>query len=100
MILIYTTCKDKKEAEKIAMHLLKKRVVACANMFPIQSMYWWSYKIVNDAEYAILAKTNSKNFKKAAAEVKKIHSYKVPCILKIEGKANKEYENWVGKEVK
>ena len=100
MIFLYTTCKDKKEAEKISMHLLKKRLIACANMLPIKSMYWWNYKIVNDSEYAVLAKTNSKNYKKAVDEVKKIHSYKIPCILRIEARANKEYEDWLGKETK
>lgn len=95
MTLLYITCKDKKEAEKISMHLLKKRLIACANIFPIKSMYRWNRKIVNSAEYAFLAKTNSKNFKKAAEEIKKIHSYDIPCILSIEAKANKEYEKWV-----
>ena len=100
MTLLYITCKDKREAEKIAIHLLKKRLIACANIFPVQSMYWWKGKIVNDAEYAVLAKTNNKNYKKAADEIKKIHSYEIPCILRIEAKANKEYEDWVNREVK
>ncbi len=100
MTLLYITCKGKKEAEKISMHLLKKRLIACANILPIKSMYWWNQKIVNDVEYAVLAKTNSKNYKKAVDEVKKIHSYKIPCILRIEAKANKEYEKWVNREFK
>ena len=100
MALLYVICKDKKEAEKISSHLLKKRLIACSNMFPVQSIYRWNRKIVNSAEYAFLAKTNSKNFKKVAEEIKKIHSYDVPCILRIEAKANKEYEEWVNREVK
>ncbi len=100
MTLLYITCKDKREAEKISTHLLKNRLIACANIFPIQSMYWWNQKIVNDAEYAVLAKTNNKNYDKAASEIKKIHSYKIPCILRIEAKANKEYEDWVNIEMK
>ena len=100
MVFLYTTCKGKQEAEKISMHLLKKRLIACANISPIQSMYWWSNRIVNGAEYAILAKTSSKNYKKAAYEVKKVHSYEIPCILRIESKANKEYEDWINRETK
>src|SRR3989344_4872345 len=100
MTLIYAICKDKKEAEKISAHLLKKRVIACSNMFPIRSMYRWNQKIVNSAEYAVLAKTNNKNYKKAADEIKKIHSYEIPCILRIDAKANKEYEEWVNGEAK
>ena len=100
MALLYVICKDKKEAGKISMHLLRKRLIACSNMFPVQSMYRWNQKIVNDAEYAVLAKTSNKNYKKAVDEIKKIHSYEIPCILRIEAKANKEYEDWANKEMK
>ena len=99
MALAYITCSDKKEAEKISRHLLKKRMIACANMFPIKSMYWWNKKIANENEYVVFAKTDEKHFKDLINEVKKLHSYKIPCILKIEAKANKEYEDWVNKEL-
>lgn len=99
MTLAYITCKDKKEAEKISMHLLKKRLIACANMFSIKSMYWWKGKIVKGREIVIIAKTDSKNFKKMANEVKKLHSYSIPCILRIDATANKDYEAWAKNEL-
>lgn len=100
MTLLYITCKGEKEAKKISMHLLKKRLIACANIFPIKSMYWWKGKIVNDKENVIIAKTLEKNFKKVEYEVKRLHSYKIPCILKINTVSNKDYERWVNKEVR
>lgn len=100
MALVYITCKDKKEAEKISLHLLKKRIIACANIFPIKSMYWWKNKIADYNEYAIIAKTNNKIIKKLENEVKKIHSYQIPCILRINATANKEYEKWSSKELR
>lgn len=100
MALVYITCKDKKEAEKIAGHLLRKRIIACANIFPIKSMYWWNNKIVNENENVIIAKTNEKNFNKVRKDVKKMHSYGIPCILKINATANKEYGLWANKEMK
>lgn len=100
MTLVYITCKNEKEAKKISMHLLKKRLIACANIFPIKSLYWWNNKIVNDNENAIIAKTKNKRFERVAAEVRKIHSYAIPCILKIDAISNKEYERWVNKEVR
>lgn len=99
MPLVYVTCKDKREAEKISLHLLRKRLIACANIFPIQSMYRWNKKIVNDKEIVIIAKTNDKNFKKLESEVKRIHSYRIPCISRISSSANKEYEAWADKEM-
>lgn len=99
MTLAYITCKDKKEAERISMHLLKKRLIACANMFPIKSMYWWKGRIAKGMEIAIIAKTDSKNFKKVLGEVKKLHSYSIPCVLRIDAAANKDYEAWAKKEL-
>ena len=100
MTISYITCKDKNEAEKISTHLLKKRLIACANIFPIRSMYRWNNKIVRNKEEVIIAKTNNKNFNKVAAEVKKMHSYNIPCIIKINSTANKDYETWAKREMK
>ena len=100
MTLIYITCKDNKEAEKISRHLLEKRLIACANLHPIRSLYWWQGKIQDDNEIAIIAKTLEKNYNKIKEEVKKIHSYDVPCILKIDVEANESYDKWVKGEVK
>ena len=99
MTLAYIICKDGIEAEKISMHLLKKRLIACANIFPIRSMYRWKKKIANEAESVVIAKTNNKNFGKVVSEVKKIHSYQIPCILKLDSIANKEYDKWAEKEM-
>lgn len=99
MALIYITCKDEKEAVKISKHLLKKRLIACSNMHPIRSMYWWKGKIQDEKEVTIIAKTTEKNYDKIKEEVSKIHSYDVPCILKIDAEANESYEQWVNKEV-
>ena len=100
MTLVYITCKDKKEAEKISMHLLKKRIIACANIFQIKSMYWWNGKITKSDEQVMIAKTSNKNFRKLESEVKKMHSYEIPCILRINAAANKEYNEWMNREIR
>ena len=100
MILVYITCKDKEEAKKISRHLLEKRLVACTNVHPIESMYWWEGKIQEDNEFVVIAKTKDENYSKIKEEVEKIHSYDVPCILKIDAEANEEYAKWVDEEVR
>ena len=100
MALMYISCKDKKEAGKISRHLLKKRLVACSNMFPIESLYWWKGRIANSKEYAILAKVLKKNVKSIRKEVKKIHSYEIPCVIDIDAGANKDFLDWVRKETR
>ena len=100
MALIYITCKDEKEAIKISKYLLNKRLIACSNLYPIRSLYRWQGKMHDNKEFAIMAKTKEKNYKKIKEEVKKIHSYDIPCILKINAEANESYEKWVNEEVK
>jgi len=100
MTLIYITCKDEEEAVKISKHLLNKRLIACSNMYPVRSMYWWQGKIADEKEFVIIAKTKEKNYKTIKEEVKKIHSYNIPCILKIDAEANKSYAKWIDEELK
>lgn len=100
MTLIYITCKDEEEAVKISKHLLEKKLIACSNMHPIRSMYWWEGKIQDEKETVIIAKTLEKNYGKIKEEVSKLHSYDVPCILKIDAEANESYDKWVNEEVK
>lgn len=100
MAFIYIICKDKNEAKKISLYLLKKRLIACSNIFPIESFYWWKGKIEKSKEVAMFVKTKKVNYKKIILEVEKIHSYNIPCICLIEAEANKKYDNWLRKEVK
>ncbi|GAG37193.1 unnamed protein product, partial [marine sediment metagenome] len=44
--------------------------------------------------------TKEENYNKVKEEVKKLHSYDVPCILKIKAEANEEYNDWINKETK
>ncbi len=101
MILIYIVCANKKEALKIAKHLVQRRFGACANIFPIDSFYWWQKKLVRDKEVVIIFKTIKKNFAKVAREVKKLHSYKVLAIFEIPvGRVSEDYLRWLKKETK
>ena len=99
MILAYITSKDKEEAKSIAKHLLEKKLIACANIFPIESLYWWKNNIEEEDEFVLIAKTLKEKFNEVKEEVKRIHSYSTPCILKIETEANLEFLEWVKGEV-
>lgn len=101
MIFIYIVCPNKKEARKIGQTLLRARLVACLNIFPVESAYWWQGKIVKDKEVVLIAKTLKKNFKKVETMIKKIHSYQTPCIGALPIiKVNQKYFNWLKKEIK
>ena len=95
IIIVLIPTPDKKTAEKISAHLLRNRLAACVQIFPVESAYWWKGKIENAKEFVALAKTGAQNFEKIKQEVKKIHPYECPEILKIGAEANQEYEDWL-----
>lgn len=99
-IILYVTHKDIESAQKIANHLLQKKLIACANFFPIKSSYWWKGKIENSDEIVSLLKTRKENWEKIKKEIKKIHPYETPCIIKINAEANGDYESWINEETK
>jgi periplasmic divalent cation tolerance protein len=99
MIVIYTTLGSEKEAKVIARKLLEQKLIACASYAPVTSIYSWKGKLVEEKEWRLLLKT-SKGFAMVKEELKKLHSYDLPCILKLDVKANKEYETWVNFQIK
>lgn len=96
IITIYTTCSDKKEAKKIGEYLVKKNLVACANYFPVDSIYEWRGEIKNGKEVALFLKTFANLYDRVEEEIIKRHSYEAPVILatKVE-RINKSYLEWM-----
>ena len=96
--LFYMTCKNKVEANKIAYALVKKDLVACANIIPnIKSYFKWNNKKINALKESILiGKTVKKNINKIILYIKKISSYDCPCIVFVDiENGNKEFLSWI-----
>lgn len=100
MIAVYIPCKDGVEAGKIARHLLMKKLVACASMWPVRSLYYWKGKLVDNPEVIVFAKTVESKYKAIVKEATSVHSYDVPAIIKIPVGSNKDYEKWLKQEVR
>jgi len=100
MIFVYITCKNKKEAQKIGQALVKERLAGCVNFWPIDSVYWWNGKIIKDKEVVLIIKTLKSKFQEIETRIKKMHSYKIPCIVSLPiNKISQKYFNWLKKEI-
>lgn len=100
-IFVYITTANKEEARKITLHLLKKKLIACGNIFEnMTSIYPWKGKIEEANECVLIIKTLATHFEKVKTEVAKIHSYEIPCIVKISVSSNKKYFDWLKEEIK
>lgn len=109
--MVYITTKTKGEARRIAQILVKERLAACVNIFPIESIYRWSSstktsagkwkKIKKEREFGMFVKTKKNLAEKIINRVKELHSYKIPCIISLPiEKGNKDFLKWIKKETK
>ena len=99
--MLYATAASEDEAAGIARHLLRKRLIACANIFRIRSLYRWKGKVHDEGEFAMIMKTKTALVKEAIVEAAKVHSYEVPCLVSYEmGDALPSYLKWVANETR
>ena len=94
-IIIYITHENEEAAKKVVDQLVNEKLVACGNLFPIQSAYWWKGVIQNEEEWVSIVKTIPELWAKVKSKVEEIHPYEVPCIMKFEVEANESYEEWI-----
>ncbi len=99
--MVYFTAKDMTDAARIARHLLAKRLVACANIFPVRSLYRWRGKLVDETEAVAICKTRKSLVRRAIAAAKAVHAYDVPCVVSYDmGPALAAYGAWVDAETR
>jgi len=95
-ILVMITAPNEEEARRISMTLVEEKLIACANSFPVNSIYTWQGKVEDEKEIMLLCKTRENNLDAIISRVKDLHSYEVPEIiaLPIIG-GSKDYLDWV-----
>ena len=91
----------KSEAYKIATFLVKNKLVACANIINnVDSVFTWKDKVKKTKEIMIVGKTMNKNVQKIIKNVKKLHSYEIPCVIFFDIKnGNTDFLKWIIKSV-
>lgn len=101
MVFLYVTYPNRTEAKKAAKLALAKKLCACANLIPIEAIYNWKGKLCEEKETALIFKTTKAKESLLRKEIEKIHSYDICCIASLgEIKGNKNFEDWINKEVK
>lgn len=101
-VVIFSTCANKREAQKISRGLIREKLAACVNIIEkIESIFWWKGKTDSAKEALLIIKSKYSSLNKIIKVVKSLHSYEVPEIiaLPITG-GYKPYLEWMDESVK
>ncbi|WP_372406760.1 divalent-cation tolerance protein CutA [Streptomyces luteireticuli] len=97
--VVITTTDAEDKAHTLASAVVNEKLAACAQVYPIASVYRWEGKIEQDKEWRIDFKTRSDLVDKLAGFIGEHHDYDEPEIIALPimgGSAG--YLNWVTAE--
>lgn len=99
-VMAYMTAGSRDEARSIARALVEERLAACVNILDgMTSVYRWEGAVEESTETVLIAKTREELFDALVARVVALHSYDVPCVIKLPfDEGNPEYLEWLRRE--
>jgi periplasmic divalent cation tolerance protein len=93
---VLVTFPDRTVADAIVSDLMEVRLIACANLFPVESSYRWEGKVEHASEWVALLKIRDDDFQKVKERVIEGHPYQVPCIVRYEiADGHPPYLEWI-----
>lgn len=97
VLLVLSTCPDKKCAEMIARSLVDEGLAACVNISPqITSVYAWQGNTEAAEEVLLLIKTSAGRYAQLQQAVRSLHPYELPEIIAVPvTQGLPEYLDWV-----
>lgn len=96
--LVHVACGSTAEAKRIAAALLRTRLIACANWWPVSSRSRWRGQLERAREVLLELKTLPKFVTAVRREIKKRHSYELPVITVQRVEVEAAVEGWVRRE--
>ncbi len=95
-LVVLCTCPED-EARDLARALLEERLIACATMSGVTSLYTWQGDIQEDTETLLMMKTTAERWPALRDHLTEIHSYEVPEVLALPvSDGNDDYLAWLG----
>lgn len=97
--LVTTTLATQPQAAKLAGAIVRARLAACVQFWPIRSVYRWKGKLESTREYLLLCKTCSSQVGPLQTYIQDNHPYEIPEIVvsPLIGGAS-AYLSWVREE--
>jgi periplasmic divalent cation tolerance protein len=78
---VTTTVGTEEEAIRLADAIVRERLAACVQLWPLRSLYHWRGKIESGAEFRLSCKTRTTRVPALMRFIRKHHSYELPEII-------------------
>ncbi|MFJ5884013.1 divalent-cation tolerance protein CutA [Kitasatospora cineracea] len=80
-IMVTTTHDDEAKARELAAAVVRERLAACAQVYPIESVYWWDGEVQSGKEWRVDFKSRAELGDRLTAFIGEQHSYDTPEII-------------------
>ncbi|MCI4328928.1 MAG: divalent-cation tolerance protein CutA [Thermoplasmata archaeon] len=98
--IVLCTFPNREAAERLVRAALEARLVACANLVPVASRYWWKGRIQVGDEVLVFFKTVPKRVGALFRHLSGGHPYEVPEILEVDvARANVAYLTYLAETI-
>ena len=95
-IAVITTVASREDARRIAQALVERRLVACAQISAIESLYHWDGALQDDSEFRLLLKTVDTQYDAVERTIRELHPYELPAIYALPiDRIHAPYAAWV-----
>ncbi|MFC8716669.1 divalent-cation tolerance protein CutA [Kitasatospora sp. NPDC057198] len=98
-LVLTTTHDDEGRARELAAAAVRERLAACAQVYPVHSVYRWDGEVQEGAEWRVDLKTRAALAERLTAFLVERHSYRTPEVIGVPvvtGSAG--YLDWVAAE--
>ncbi len=80
LLSVHTSVANQDDAMQLARQVVTRRLAACAQLQPIESLYLWKGELVEEPEIRISFKTTRGQQRALMALIREAHPYEVPEI--------------------
>ncbi|BAF72282.1 divalent-cation tolerance protein CutA [Sulfurovum sp. NBC37-1] len=97
--IVTTTIDNEARAREMGRAMLEAKLIACAQLYPIESLYCWEGSLDESKEFLLQMKTKNEHFPAIKKQILQRHTYEVPEILMTPIlDANGAYLAWIERE--
>ncbi|GLW73370.1 divalent-cation tolerance protein CutA [Kitasatospora phosalacinea] len=98
-LVVTTTHDDEGAARELAAAAVRERLAACAQVYPVRSVYWWDGEVRDGAEWRVDLKTRAALADRLTAFLVERHSYDTPEVVGVPVAAGSAaYLDWIATE--